>query len=62
MSRSDLARLCRPLGRFVVSLPKCQAAKLIESDFEFDSRKNAEIRTWVKRFSGHWFGEKRLLT
>ncbi|UJR21269.1 hypothetical protein I4U23_024363 [Adineta vaga] len=32
-----------PLGRFIVSIPQCQAASLIESDLEFN--KNSSIRS-----------------
>jgi len=37
----------RPLGRFIVSLPQCQAASLIEGDFE--SNKNINIRSLVNK-------------
>jgi hypothetical protein len=37
----------RPLGRFIVSLPQCQAASLIEGDLEFN--KNTTIRALVNK-------------
>ena len=43
--------ICSPLGRFIISLPQCEAASLIEGNLEFN--RNTDIRALVNKRIRH---------